>query len=128
MPSPFALFSAFCAFAGYGTWGWFSNRMHELPVAIKAGAVQGSYSFALTLGMALIIERIHAQLARHGAKMQFRASLAICCLLLYATAWGINYVAGTPEILMTIAPGAAVGTVYVWYYLARLARRGGPPG
>ena len=122
MPSPFALFSAFCAFAGYGGWGWFSNRMHELPVALKAGAVQGSYSFVLTLCMALILERIHAQLGGCGARLQFWGSMTICCLLLYSTAWLINYAAGTPEILMTIAPGAAVGTVYVWYYLVRLSR------
>lgn len=86
----------------------------------KAALTQGSYSFTITLVLALLIEWLFKAL-KH---MRFHLSLVgtIACSLLYTSSWGINYLTGTPNIFLTILPGAAVSTVYTVMYIVTLSK------
>ena len=110
-----SLLAATAGFVVYGSWGFFVNYAHGLTVALKAGITQGSYSFTLTLIMSLIMEGLF-QLSERP-KVKFSLTFFIPCLLIYSTAWSIHTLAGTPEILLTILPGATISTLYTLYTL-----------
>ena len=105
-------------FLFYGLWAFFANMDHGCGPAAKAFLTQGSYSFVITLSLALLIEWLYRLLQR----LPYRAWWVgvIACLLLYSTSWGINFLAGTPNILLTILPGAAFSTVYAVIYVMAL--------
>ena len=44
----------------------------------------------------------------------------VACLILYSTSWGVNAFTGTPNILLTILPGAVVSTIYTVIYIIAL--------
>ncbi|MGK0222412.1 MAG: hypothetical protein ACI9ON_001651 [Limisphaerales bacterium] len=110
-------------FAAYGGWAVFANWPHGETIAWKSGLVQGSYSFLLTLSMTLITEWLH----KLAIKLTYRIPILMVCIssVLFCTAYGINYVAGTPEILMTIVPGFIIGSTYTLIYILGLERRTG---
>ena len=74
----------------------------------------------LTLAMAWFTEGLFNLLK----PIRWRGMLTflIICSLLYGTAWSINAVMGTPEILLTILPGAVIGTIYTSFYCLTLSR------
>ena len=102
----------------YGSWAFFINYEHGTLAALKAGLTQGSYSFVLTLSMAFLMEWLF-QLSEQP-RVQFSLTFFVTCLLLYSTSWGINALAGTPEIFLTILPGAILGTIYTLSYTLTL--------
>ena len=104
----------------YGGWAVFANYDHGIAVALRSGAVQGSYSFALTLTMTLLTEWLHGTLS--SPRWRAPMTIAVVCALMLSTAYGIHAVAGTPEIWMTILPGFAIGCVYTTVYVAGLGR------
>jgi len=112
--------SALAAFIAYGLWAFYVNMDHGTNVGIKSALTQGSYSCVLTLSMAYITEWIY-QLSSQQ-RFQLQATFIITCLLLYSTSWGINALLGTPEILMTIFPGAVIGTLYTFGYTLTLSK------
>lgn len=105
-------------FLFYGCWAFWANWDHGQMVAAKAALVQGSYSFVITLSLALLVEWLYCLLR----PLRWRAWWVgvTACLLLYSTSWGINALAGTPNILLTILPGAAFSTVYAVIYVMAL--------
>lgn len=112
------LLAGTAGFVIYGGWAFFINFDHGLPAALKAGATQGSYSFTLTLIMSFIMEWLF-QLSDQP-KVKFSLTFFITCLLIYSTSWSINALAGTPEIFLTILPGATFSTIYTLSYTLTL--------
>ena len=89
-------------------------------MALRTGTVQGSYSFALTLSMTLLLEWGYAWLGKtaKGAIV----TLTTVSALMFSTAYALQYFAGSQAILMTILPGYVVGTIYAAIYLGSLHR------
>ena len=102
----------------YGAWAFWVNYDYGQALALKAAVTQGSYSFVITLVLALIVEWLFLGLKKWPFHLFF-IGLITCCLL-YLTSWSLNYFVGTPNILMTILPGAAVSTVYTIIYIVGL--------
>lgn len=102
----------------YGSWAFFINYEHGLPAAIKAGFTQGGYSFTLTLTMAFYMEWLFG--LSGNPKWQFSLTFVTTCLLIYCTSWGVNALAGTPKIFLTILPGAVFSTLYTLTYTLAL--------
>ncbi len=115
-----SLLSALAGFIAYGGWAFVANMAHGVEASLKAAATQGSFSFVLTLAMNLIMEWLF-QLSH---RPRWQAAITICstCLMVYCASWGINYLAGTPEIFMTVLPGWIFSTIYICMYTATLFR------
>jgi hypothetical protein len=110
-----ALGSALAGFAGYGSWGFWVNMSHGWQSGLKAGLTQGSYSFVITLIYSGLIEWMYA---RTGNKI---LTTLLCSLSVILTSYSIHALVGTPEILATIAPGAVIGSIFVYGYASVLA-------
>ena len=102
----------------YGGWAYWVNMEHGSVAAFKAACTQGGYSFAITLVLALLVEWLYKSLQ----PLPFRSLWVgiIACVLLYSTSWSINALTGTPNILLTILPGAAMSTLYTVIYIMAL--------
>lgn len=103
----------------YGAWAYWVNMDYGQAVGLKAAATQGGYSFIITLVLALFIEWLY-RLLKAVPRFQYWVA-ALACLLLYATSWGLNFLMGTPNIFLTILPGAIISTIYTVFYVASLA-------
>lgn len=114
-PAVRLLLPPIAGFFFYGGWAYLANFGHSSTAAFKAFFTQGSYSFVITLTLALAIEGMF----RWMKKIAYRACWVtlIACLMLYSSSWTVNYIAGTPNIILTILPGAIVSTVYTILYV-----------
>jgi len=94
--------------------------------AVKAGIVQGSYSFVLTLCMTLLLEVVFKLSNRvfNRAQLINWTTIIICCIAVFSVSWGVNAAAGTPEILRTVILGYVIGSFYIVTYVYGLARSG----
>lgn len=119
-PSGRSVAAAAAGFVGYGLWAAYANESHGSAAALRAGVVQGSYSFVLTLVMSLVTEWVYARL--DGVRLRAPLTVAAVVGALFGTAYGINAVAGTPEIVATIAPGFAIGALYTGAYVLGLLK------
>ena len=119
-----SLISAFVGFFFYGSWGIFVNWSHGLMLAVKAGFVQGSYSFILTLCMTMLLEGIFRVNSKIFNKENFInwSTIIISCTAVFSVSWGVNAAAGTPEILRTVILGYIIGGIYSISYVYGLAR------
>ena len=115
-----SIVSGLFGFLAYGGWAFYVNYAHGLDAATKAAFTQGSYSFIVTLVMTLLMEYLFRLLSNPG--LRFCVTFFGTCAVLYSSSWGVNVLAGTPEILMTILPGVVIGTVYTFVYTLSLAR------
>ena len=104
----------------YGGWAFWVNAEFGQSVAFKAAVTQGGYSFTITLLLALMIEWLFASFKVLPGRQWWVG--AIACSLLYLTSWGVNVITGTPNILLTILPGATVSTVYTVIYVLTLKK------
>ena len=119
------MLAACCGFLGYGGWAYFANIGYGSGTALKAALTQGSYSFVVTLVLTLFMEFTYRLSEKPW--LRFNLTFTLTCLLLYATSWGVNALAGTPKILLTILPGAVISTCYTFSYtlaLGKLSLRG----
>jgi hypothetical protein len=108
----------FIGFLFYGGWAFWVNFGAGQTLAVKAAVTQGGYSFTITLFLALLIEWLFLRFKKRSFRLFFIS--LITCSFLYVTSWSLNYFAGTPNILLTILPGAAVSTVYTVSYILGL--------
>ena len=115
-----AFAAGFLGFAAYGAWGWWVNADFGQMVAVRAGLVQGGYSFALTFTSTLLMEWLFAQLRRYP--MPVVTTTLLTCALLFLVAYGIQFAVGTPEVLMTILPGFVIGSIYTAVYVTSLEK------
>jgi len=103
----------------YGFWAFMVNYTHGFGAAFKAGCVQGSYSFVITLGMTLVLEATYRALAKATGWYRTSAMVAVivCCAPVFIGSWMINVAAGTPEVFRTVILGYVVGFVYSSSYV-----------
>jgi hypothetical protein len=107
-------------FIVYGGWAFYVNSQHGVAVGLKAGFVQGTYSFALTLSTTLLMEFLWTSL--QTTRGRYFLTLSTTNTLTFATAYLVNRVFLTPEILPTIIPGFLIGIVYTAFYLFSLRK------
>ena len=112
-----SLFAATASLIGYGGWAFFVNQSAGIEMGLRAAALQGGYSFLLTLSAALVTEKLHQSLpARHSRWLTVAATSAV----VGAVAFGIHYLNGTPHILVTILPGIVIGALFTTMYVVVL--------
>ena len=125
-------------FLAMGAWAVFANRDHLLQQALLAGLVQGAISGTLTLFLKKFLEWMSAHMDRRRPRRPAPAragegaggpywlqlflpplitATAIAAILVTA-----HTLAGTPEILATIAVPLTVSTSYAILYNLRLWR------
>lgn len=116
--------SAIAAFVGYGGWSLYINGDGDPMSAMSYALYYGTYSFIITLLTSGLMETLYYNLASHPKGKLITALTT--CLLLYAGAWGVNYAAGTPNIVLTVLPGVAISTLFVISYVLTLAKKAKP--
>jgi quinol-cytochrome oxidoreductase complex cytochrome b subunit len=104
----------------YGSWAFWANHEYGSNIAYKAACTQGLYSFIITLVFSLCMEALFKAL-QHVPLRSFWVVIT-ACFSLYITSWSVNYVAGTPNILLTILPGAIISTLYILVYVFTLRK------
>ena len=120
LPIARLLLPAIAAFFGYGGWSLYINSNGDMMSAMSYALSYGSYSFIITLITTAFMEALFRKLHPHS-KAAF-ITIAFTCLLLNVGAWAVNYAAGTPNILLTILPGASFSTIFVLSYITALSR------
>ncbi|MBN9318186.1 MAG: hypothetical protein BGN86_04465 [Caulobacterales bacterium 68-7] len=108
------------AFLAMGGWAAFANRGHGLGGAAIAGLVQGALSALITLVLQAALTRMFGRLNGLKALVIPPTVTCIVVLLVLLTA---HRLAGTREVLATIALPYAVSSLYAWIFTARLHRR-----
>ena len=109
------LLPAMAGFLGYGGWAFFCNLMHGVKMGVQSGLVQGSLSFSITLVFNGVMEFLYKRLK---SKLW---SIIITIIGFVSVSFAVNTLAGTPEVLATIAPGSIIGSFYVYTYIKGLA-------
>jgi len=109
------LIPAVAGFLGYGSWGYFCNMGYGWEMGVQSGLVQGSLSFIITLVFNGVMESIY----KASASKAWSTVITIMGLVLVS--FTINTLAGTPEVIATIAPGSIIGSFYVHSYISNLA-------
>ena len=107
------------AFLAMGGWAVFANRTHALPQPLVAGVVQGALSGAITFVLKRMIERLASSFSGIAA-LVLPPLIAVGLSLAVLTS--IHALAGTPEILATIALPTSVTAIYSTIYTASLWR------
>lgn len=107
-------------FLAMGAWAVFANRAHPLPQALLAGLVQGVISGTLTLFLKKFLEAMSARLSGAAALL---APPLITASTILAILVGAHALAGTPELLATIAVPFTVSSSYAAVYNWSLWRR-----
>ena len=103
------------AFAAMGGWAVFANRAHPAAQALSAGLLQGALSAITTLALKKSVEALAARFT--GLPGLFLPPLA-AGLISAAVLTASHRLAGTPEILATVALPLSVATSYAatWSY------------
>ena len=109
------------AFVAMGGWAAFANREHGLGAMALAFVVQGALSALLTLILKRWLEWAFARLNGFAARLLPPLG---SCLTIAAVLWTAHALAGTPEILATVAVPWSVSTLYAFVYTATLGRQG----
>ena len=115
-----SLWPALAALMGYGAWAYYINAVYEPALALRAGLIQGSYAFVLTLLASLLYEWLFAVLRNRALRKTLTVGAGL--VLQLVTIVSIHLVAGTPAILATVTPGLLIGGVYAALYVNLLGR------
>lgn len=107
------------AFVVMGGWAAFANREHGPAAMVPAFLTQGLLSGLLTLLIKRGLEWGHARLSGPSGRL---LPPTVSCLTVAAVLTGAHAMAGTPEILATIAVPWTVSTLYAFTYVASLER------
>jgi LytS/YehU family sensor histidine kinase len=107
-------------FVAMGAWAAFANRTHGPGAMVPAFLVQGSLSGLLTLGLKRWLEWGRARIAGLAGAL---VPPLISCLSIAAILSGAHALAGTPEIVATIALPWTVSTLYGFIYTWSLGGR-----
>ena len=110
-----SLVSALAGFVAYGAWAFYANMEHGTHEGVKSALVQGGFSFTITLIINVLIEVLYKRFKDVSAGQWITAVIA--CITLYCASYGVNYIAGTMNIIKTILPGAVMSTFYIVGYV-----------
>ena len=105
------------AFVAMGGWAAFANRDHGAAAMLLAFVVQGALSGLITLVMKRGLEAGHARLTGLSARL---VPPLISCAAIAVLLYGVHTLAGTPEVIRTIALPWTVSTLYAFIYVASL--------
>ena len=103
-----------------GGWAYFANMSHPMPAPLLAALVQGVLTAGLTFAMKRLQEALVARLP--GLSGLLVPPLA-CAVLSVAVLSLLHSLAGTPEVLATLALPSTVATLYACAYTFRLWKR-----
>ncbi|WP_310448306.1 hypothetical protein [Thiobacillus sp.] len=106
----FKLLSALAAFVLWGGWAYYINGGNANPASLTAAGVQGSASFIITLLMVRAITWLHGRVPSGTRQVWLPSVITLSSTgsILIAAHW----LAGTPQILPTIAPALLVGGLF----------------
>lgn len=113
-----ALHVAF-AFVAMGGWAAFANSGHGPGAMASAFMIQGALSGLITLVMKRGLEGGHGLLTGWAARL---LPPLISCTIIGGLLFILHTLAGTPEVIRTIAVPWTVSTVYAFVYVASLER------
>lgn len=113
-----SVLSGIAGFLAYGGWAFWLNSSHGTEMGVSAGVLQGSYSFVLTLTMTLVMEHLMATFRAIPARGAL--TVALVSAATFSVAYSLQWLNGTPEILLTILPGFFIGAVYCTVYVMGL--------
>ncbi len=100
----------------FGTWAFFANVSHGVLPGLRAALVQVALSFSLTFYNA---EAIHVCERRLGTSLPALIAAALGPALSADLVIAVTHaIAGTPEILRTMAPSMLIGVVNASLYVA----------
>lgn len=101
------------AFIAMGGWAIFANAAYPMPQPVIAGAVQGTMSALLTLFLKKSVDVMRPRFTGHFSLWTppLISSIGSATLLI-----GAHWVAGTPEILATVAVPLTVSVTYIFAY------------
>ena len=102
-----------------GSWAAFANRGHAMPAPLIAGVVQGLLTATITLFLKAVIEAIFQ---RSTSLLRFLLPPLSAFLISLVLLTAIHRIAGTPEVLTTIAVPITVSTLYACLYTIALSR------
>lgn len=105
------------AFVVMGAWAAFANRGHGQLAMAFAFVVQGALSAVLTLLLKRWLEGAFAHLRGAVARV---LPPTVSCIIIGAALTLAHRLAGTPEVLATIAVPWSVSTLYAFVYTASL--------
>lgn len=106
----FKLASAAFAFILWGTWAYFVNEGSSIEEGLKAAWVQGGASFIITLLMVHTVTWLHERLPSGKLQAWLPSAITISCT--GSALIVMHLLAGTPQILPTIAPALLVGGLF----------------
>ncbi len=113
------------AFVLWALWAAYSNAEHGMATAVRAGLVQGTASFAitiyLTLSVAWLFRRCRIPHLRLVVPVLGTVAVTGSFLVL------LHHLVGTPEIFATVAPPITVAALYCAYVNASLLRTKAQP-
>ena len=106
------------AFVLYGGWAFHANYDYGVDVRLRAGFVQGSATFVSTLVLTTAMEVVFRRCEPGRARFWITALGPQLAMTLVTI--GVHTLAGTPEILATIAPPFVIGGIYAAVYTYKL--------
>ncbi|WP_026959738.1 hypothetical protein [Aliagarivorans taiwanensis] len=98
----------------YGSWAGWVNSDHGSMVALRAGLVQASYAFVSTALVTYIAR--YFLLKPWSSPWPLAAALGVGWSCLLAIPLSLHHWQNTPDIFEAIAPGLAIGTLYLYSY------------
>jgi len=107
-------------FCFYGAWAFYVNMDYGSSMGITAAMTQGSYSFVVTLLLAVLVERLFVRFQNITFGAFWVGLIAIT--LLGVVSWAVNALVGTPKIIWTILPGLTVSAIYTTMYIMTLSK------
>lgn len=103
------------AFVAMGSWAVFANADAGAAPALMAGAVQGSLSAFITLTLKRSLEGL-AQRMLHRGLPAFVLPLVLCLGTSFIVLVSSHVLAGTPNVVATIAVPFSVASTYATIY------------
>lgn len=103
----------------YGSWAVYANWNHDAGHIARAAATQFLLSFCSTSFLTLMIEFMLARGRSLGNLVAAAIGPHTCMVALFVVAHSL---AGTPNVVKTIAPSATVGLVYSILYVLKRRR------
>lgn len=116
-------FSGACiGFAFYGLWTLWANHQHGLDIAIRAAILHGSLSFIVTYSGTWLMKTLYN--LPGPTWWRFGRSVLGTLISLYTLIVSAHWLNGTPEILLTLAPGIPITVVFCLSFCWGLSRYG----
>lgn len=116
-----SLIAAVLAGSLYAVWAYLVNDGHGSDAGSSAAAVQGGYSFGSALATTLLLDWLRGALG--STRLASAGTVLIAFSLLTSIGALLHWLAETPEILVTLMPGMAIGTSYSAIYVFALNER-----